>query len=581
MSQAETVAPPKPAAPSPVEGFKANSHNLRGTIAQTIASGADHFEEADKQLLKFHGTYQQEDRDARKNRSTEGVAGKHYMFMIRARIPGGMLTPDQWLTLDDLAGKYANNTVRLTSRQSIQYHGVVMKGLKETIAEMNAALVSTLSACGDVNRNVMACPAPLPNDPARAAMQKDCHALAMHLAPKTGAYHEIWINGVQQDTAASEVVDPIYGKLYLPRKFKVAFGLPDDNCVDIHAQCLGFLAIVEKGKLLGYNVLVGGGQGMTHGKATTFPNISQSICFITREQVLAAGEAVIKLFRDHGNRSDRKRARIKYLVADWGVDKFRETLAPYLPFPLVLPKSVDVSALDLHLGWNAQGDGKFWYGLSVENGRVKDDGDCKLRTAVRQIVKELRPEVRLTPMQDLLFCQLPESAHARILQILKEHGVQTPEKKSPVRTLSMACPAIPTCALAICESERALPTVIDEIEPILKDLGLENEAFGIRMTGCPNGCVRPYQSEIGLVGRSGDKYVIFVGGHKKGSRLNFIARDLVPRTEIATAIKPLLVKFKAERQNSEDFGDFCHRIGQDACKATLAPAPVAAAVPVA
>lgn len=569
MSQVEEGAQASKPAPSAVEGIKAASNNLRGTISQTMASGADHFEEADKQLLKFHGTYQQEDRDARKNRSTEGVAGKHYMFMIRARIPGGILTADQWLTLDDLAERYANKTLRLTSRQSIQYHGIVMKGLKETIAGMNAALVSTLSACGDVNRNVMACPAPVKNDPARAAMQKDCHDVAMHLAPKTRAYHEIWINGTKQETGDEDPVDPIYGKLYLPRKFKTAFGLPGDNCVDIHAQCLGFLAVVEGGKLAGYNVLVGGGQGMTHGKATTFPNLSQPMCFVTREQVLAAGEAVVKLYRDHGNRSDRKRARIKYLVADWGVEKFREVLATYLPFPLVLPRPVAVSGIDLHLGWNPQGDGQFWYGLSVENGRIKDEGAFRLRTAVRTIVKELRPEVRLTPMQDILFCNLPATARARVEEILAAHGVAPSGAKSPVRTLSMACPAIPTCSLAICESERALPGVIDQLEPVLQELGLESEAFGIRMTGCPNGCVRPYQSEIGLVGRSGDKYVIFVGGHKNGHRLNFVAKDLVPRNDIVPSLKPLLARFRSERNQGEDFGDFCHRIGQESCKQTM------------
>jgi len=566
MSQAEGNQP----APSPVEGFKAASNGLRGTIIQTLVSGNDHFEEADKQLLKFHGTYQQENRDARKSRSTEGVGGKAYSFMIRARIPAGILTADQWIALDDLATKYAGNTVRLTSRQSIQYHGVVMGALRETIAGMNGCLLSTLSACGDVNRNVMACPAPDFTKPARKAMQEDAHAIAMHLAPKSSAYHEIWVDGVKQPTGVEEPEDPIYGKLYLPRKFKTAFGLPEDNCVDIHAQCLGFLAIVEDGKHVGYNVLVGGGQGMTHGRANTFPHISKAMCFITRDQVCAAGEAVIKLYRDHGNRSDRKRARIKYLVADWGVEKFREELAKYLPFPLVLPKPVEVSGIDLHLGWNAQGNGKFWYGLSIENGRVKDEGTFRLRAAIRKIVEDLGCEIRLTPMQDILFCNLPESALSRIIDILNSHGVTLPEQRLPVRKLSLACPAIPTCSLAICESERALPALIDQLEVVMRDLGLEEEEFGVRMTGCPNGCVRPYQSEVGLVGRSGDKYVVFVGGQKKGNRLNFVGKDLVPRTEIANTLKPLLAKFKADRAPGENFGDYCQRIGPEACKAVMA-----------
>lgn len=557
-------------APSPVEGIKAASNGLRGTIIQTIASGIDHFEEGDKQLLKFHGTYQQEDRDARKSRSAEGLAGKAYSFMIRARIPAGIVTANQWLALDDLAGKYANKTIRLTTRQSIQYHGVIMNGLRETIAGMNACLLSTLSACGDVNRNVMACPAPDWTKPVNKAMQEDAQVLAMHLAPKSSAYHEIWVDGVKEPTGVEESVDPIYGKLWLPRKFKAAFGLPLDNCVDIHAQCLGYLAVHENGKHIGYNVLVGGGQGMTHGRADTFPHISKAMCFITRDQVCAAGEAVITLFRDHGNRADRKRARIKYLVADWGVDKFREILATYLPFPLLMPKDVEVSGIDLHLGWNPQGDGKFWYGLSVENGRIKDDGHFRLRTAIRTIVEVLGCEVRLSAMQDILFCQLDESAQEKIVQILKTCGVLLPEQRSPVRKLSLACPAVPTCPLAICESERALPGVIDQLEPVLSELGLLSEEFGIRMTGCPNGCARPYQSEIGLVGRSGDKFVIFVGGQKNGSRLNFLGKDLVPRVEIVNTIKPLLIRYKDERTTGENFGDYCQRIGQDTCKAIMA-----------
>lgn len=564
------VSPAKgPANPSPVEGIKAASHGLRGAISSVMASGADHFEEAEKQLLKFHGSYQQEDRDARKAKREDGQAGKYHMFMVRGRIPGGKLTAEQYLVLDDLATKYANNTLRLTSRQSVQFYGILMKGLKPLIAGINQCMLSTLAACGDVNRNVMACPAPIRNSKVHDQLQADCHALAMHLAPKTSAYHEIWVDGKSAGTPAEDV-EPIYGKVYLPRKFKTGFALPNDNCIDIFAQDLGLLANVNNGEITGYDVLVGGGMGRTHGRADTFAHLGHRILHCTREQLLDAAEAVVKFYRDHGNRADRKRARIKYLVADLGVEKVREMLKSYLPFPLVMPKNMPVTGHDPHLGWNEQGDGKFWYGISVENGRVKDEGSFRLRSALRNLITDLRCEVRLTAQQDILLCGLDHAALPKVEKTLREHGVKLPGEISNVQRYSLACPAIPTCSLAICESERTLPGVVDEMETILNELGLENEKFSIRMTGCPNGCVRPYTSDVGLVGRSGDKYLMFVGGRVLGDRLNFPAKDLVPRAEIAGTLKPLLARFKTERASGESFGDYCHRLGQEQVRAALA-----------
>ena len=565
MSEPEVSKTP---APSPVEGMKAASHGLRGGIASIMASGADHFEETEKQLLKFHGSYQQEDRDARKSKREDGQSGKFYMFMVRGRIPGGRMNAAQYLVLDGLADSHANGTIRLTSRQSIQFYGILMAGLKPVIAAMNECLLSTLAACGDVNRNVMACPAPIRNSKVHDQLQADCHALAMHLAPKTSAYHEIWIDGKSQG-APEEEIEPIYGKVYLPRKFKTGFALPNDNCIDIFAQDLGLLADVHNGEIVGYDVLVGGGMGRTHGRVDTFAHLGQRILYCTRDQLLQAAEAIVKLYRDHGNRSDRKRARIKYLVADLGVEKIREMLKDYLPFPLQLPKDMPVTGYDSHLGWNEQGDGRYWYGISVENGRVKDDGAFRLRTALRTLISDLSCEVRLTAQQDILLCDLDHSALPKIEKILREHGVQLPGDVSNVQRYSLACPAIPTCSLAICESERTLPTVIDEMEVALKDLGLENEKFSIRMTGCPNGCVRPYTSDIGLVGRSGDKYLMFLGGRILGDRQNFQAKDLVPRAEIVSTLKPLLSRFKHERTETESFGDYCHRLGQEQVKTLL------------
>ncbi len=566
------TAPVGPAAAkrSPTEGIKENSRYLRGTLAEELGHDSDHFNEENKQLLKFHGSYQQDDRDARKNRSREGV-GKHYMFMVRCKIPGGKVTAEQYLTIDRLAGDYANGTLRITTRQGFQLHGVLKKDLKQTLADINESLLTTLGACGDVERNVMAPPAPYAT-PVYQELQEVARQIAAHFAPRGGAYHEIWLNGKslsntpKHDPANPE---PIYGKIYLPRKFKTGLSLPEDNIVDVYAQDLGLLAIVENGRVAGYNVLVGGGMGMTHGNANTFPFVGRPICYVEAGQVLQAAEAVIKLFRDHGNRADRKRARIKYVVHDWGVEKFRQVLATYLPFPLVLPRDVEVTGFPLHLGWHAQGDGKFFYGISVENGRIKDEGDFRLRTALRLLVEKLQPEIRLTPMQDILLCQLPESAKAEIERTLRQHGVLPPERISLVQQHSMACPAIPTCGLAISEAERSLPVIIDELEVELKRLGLEREKLSVRMTGCPNGCARPYQSEIGIVGRTGNKYTLFVGGNLVGSRLNFELKDLVPLPEIVATLRPVLESFKVQRRGEESFGDYCHRLGEEKIRALV------------
>src|SRR5262245_44516357 len=502
------TAPPKRSA---AEGVKESSRQLRGSILEEIQQDTDHFNDQNKQLLKFHGSYQQEDRDARKNRKKEGV-GKHYMFMVRCKIPGGRLTAPQYLAVDQLAGDYGNGTVRFTSRQGIQLHGVLKRDLKNTIAGINACLLSTLGACGDVERNVMACPAPHA-DGIHAELQETAAILAAHLAPRSKAYHEIWLNGKRlEDDAAVTDIEPIYGKVYLPRKFKTGLALPEDNCIDIHAQDLGLLALVHDERIVGYNVLVGGGMGMTHGNADTFPHLARPICYVPAQSVFGAAEAVVKLFRDHGNRANRRRARIKYLVHDWGVDQFRDVLAGYIGGSLFMPKEVSVSGFDLHLGWHPQGDGQWYYGLSVENGRVKDDGHFRLRSGLRTLIERFQPEIRLTPMQDILLCGLDGTTRADIEKTFSEFGIVPPEQLSSTRKYSMACPAIPTCGLAISESERALPGIINELEDELEKLGLGDETIGVRMTGCPNGCVRPYQSDIGIVGRSGDKFTLFVGG---------------------------------------------------------------------
>jgi sulfite reductase (ferredoxin) len=559
---------------SAVEVHKEESQHLRGTIAAELASDVDHFSESNKSLIKFHGTYQQEDRDARKARRKDGV-GKHYMFMVRCKIPGGKLTADQYLAIDDLAGKFANGTLRFTSRQGIQLHGVLKSNLQQTIKSINECLLTTLGACGDVERNVMCCPAAF--DSVRLELQRNADLVARHFAPRSGAYHEIWLNGQRVPASEGAEQEPIYGDVYLPRKFKTALGLAGDNCVDIYAHDLGLLALTDHDRILGYNVLVGGGMGMTHGNVNTFPFVAKPICWIGPDHVLAAVEATIKLFRDHGNRADRKRARIKYLVHDWGVERFREVLATYLPFPVALPRSFDVTGFDLHLGWHSQNNGKLYLGISVENGRVKDDRSLKLRSGLRAIVDRFRPRLSITPQQDLLLCDLDQSARPSVDQMLVDFGIKGADRISLVQQYSMACPAIPTCGLAISEAERTLPDIVDGIESLIAEIGIQDEAIGIRMTGCPNGCVRPYQSDIGIVGRSGDKYTVFVGGHILGTRLNFVLQDLVPKDQITPLLARLLRVYRSERLPNEKFGDYCFRLGQAEVQRRAGVTPVAIA----
>jgi sulfite reductase (ferredoxin) len=565
----ETTETPKL---SPVEGIKTASRYLKGSLPEELAADTDHFTEDAKQLLKFHGSYQQEDRDARKNRSKAGV-GKAYMMMIRLKLPGGVLSAKQYLAMDALADQYANGTLRLTTRQSIQFHGVLKSNLKATIAGINDALVSTLGACGDVNRNVLTCPAPT-GDPVRLEMMKLAEDIARHLAPRAGnaSYHEIWLNGdnVTPDEKP-EVAEPIYSNIYLPRKFKTAFALADDNCTDLLANCLGYQAVVEQGKPAGYNLYVGGGQGMTNSKPDTYPLLAQPVAFIDADEVVPAAEAVAKLYRDHGNRSDRKRARIKYLMGDWGVEKFRSVFAKdYFGKAIRMPKLQAITGLDLHLGWHKQADGHWFLGLSVENGRIKDEGPLRLRSAVRAAVARVHCNVRITAQQDLLLCDVATANRAVIDSILSEHGVPRPENLSMVQKWSMACPAIPTCPLAISESERALPGIVDTLEGILTNLGLQNEPISIRMTGCPNGCARPYQSEIGIVGRSGDKYTLYIGGDSYGRRLNQELVDLLHKDKLIPSLHTIFTKYRDERRPGEEFGGYCHRVGMEALRAVIA-----------
>jgi sulfite reductase (ferredoxin) len=579
--------------PSKVEATKIASQYLKTFVEEEARNGLTHFSEDAATVLKFHGSYQQDDRDHRTQLKREGKE-KDFQFMVRIRVVGGKITANQYLVTDKLATTVGNETIRITTRQEFQLHGVLKQDLTSTIRTVNETLLSTLAACGDVERNVLSCPAPI-RDSVRDAMQADADLWASHCAPRASSYWDIWLDGEKLEnpllpaagpilvpTPGDDPSEPIYGKAYLPRKFKTAFALPEDNCTDVHANDLGYLAIVEGGNLVGYNVLVGGGLGTTPSAQKTFPFLAVPLCYVDRADVLRIGEAVIKVFRDFGNRSDRKRARLKYIIHDWGLPAFRAKVEEYLGQSLADPKDVQVTEVDDHLGWHEQGDGKLFLGLPVENGRIKDQGTLRLASGLRALFSKYQMAGRLTCQQSILLINLDPAWRADIEATLQEYGIATVEQVSTVRRWSMACPAMPTCGLAVTEAERALPTIMDQLEVELAKLGLEKDRFTVRMTGCPNGCARPYNADIGLVGRSATRnpdgtpgagtYTIFLGGRTVGDRLNVEFKDYIPFDRVVPELATVFARYKAERLADETFGDFCGRLGVDQLAGEPSPA---------
>ena len=539
------------------ELLKEASPTLAGSIAATLADpAADRFSDDDNQFLKFHGIYQQDDRDLRK-------AGKHFIMMIRGRIPGGILAPEAYLVYDDLATRHGNNTLRITSRQSFQFHGVVKTQLGPLMKSLHEALLTTIAACGDVARNVMAPPTP-PTSGLGARLLADAQRVSDALAPKTPAYHSIWVEGVQLDLAAPEnrdYCDPLYGKTYLPRKFKVAFALPPLNDVDLLTNCLGFIAIADAaGGLLGYNLCVGGGMGRSHGNDQTFPRLADVVGFLAPDRVVEAAKAVLTVHRDFGDRTDRKHARLKYVIEEKGVAWFRAELERRLGFALAEPKPFKFERQGDLFGWHRQADGRLFLGLFVEAGRIKDKDDYRLKTALREVVAKYRPEVRLTPSQNLLLANVAPTHQAEITALLAANGVAVEHQASVLRRASMACVALPTCGLALAEAERFLPALLERIEGLLAEVGLKDEEIIIRMTGCPNGCVRPYMAEIAFVGKAPGRYQLYLGGSEGSTRLNRLWKEVVKDADILAELRPLLTRFIGERIGCERFGDWCARV---------------------
>ena len=547
------TAPPKP---THNEIIKEAIPTLAGNIAATVASGTDQFSADDQQFIKFHGIYQQDDRDLRKTQ-------KKFMMMIRGRIPGGVMNSAQWITFDDLASSYGNNTLRITTRQSIQFHGVVMSGLGPLIKKINDCLLSTLAACGDVNRNITASPTPSQTQ-ARAQMLEDCHRVVAALAPQTGAYHSIWIEGVQlnlEDPANKDFVDPLYGKTYLPRKFKTCFVMPPVNDMDVFTNDLGFIAIVENGKLVGYNLAVGGGMGRSHGNVTTYPRLADVIGFFKPEHVVEISKAVLTVHRDFGDRTDRKHARLKYVVAERGVDFIRAEIEKRVGFKLESPRRYEFTTTGDTYGWHKALDGTWFFTLFVETGRIKDAGAVRQKTALRRIAEKFTNiEFRLSANQNVILANVPESEKSAVNALLAEHGVRTENQTTVLHAASMACPALPTCGLALAESERMLPGLIDRFEKLCAEVGLAGEEIIIRSTGCPNGCARPYMAEIAFVGKAPGRYQVWLGGNASGTRLNQIWKDVVKETDVEAELGPILARYAKERNSSERFGDWCDRV---------------------
>jgi sulfite reductase (ferredoxin) len=566
---------------SKLEKLKERSNFLREPLLTELQQDTTHFSEDAVQILKFHGSYQQDNRDNR-------VKGqeKDYQMMLRTRSPGGFVPPELYLVLDQLSEQYGNHTLRVTTRQGFQIHGILKKNLKEVIKSILNSMGSTLSACGDVNRNVLSPPAPFKNKLEYQYAFEYANNIADLLTPQSGAYYEIWLDGEKAISAeeAPEVKtarqskgrgmiiesspEPIYGEHFMPRKFKICVTVPGDNSLDVYTHDISLVVMTnKKGELQGFNVLAGGGLGRTHNKEETFARISNEIGYVDKEDVYDLVKAIVATQRDYGDRTNRRHARMKYLLHDWGVEKFKAKVESYFGKQLKAFKKLPAWQYQDFLGWYEQGDNNWFFGISVENGRVKDEGAVQLKTALREIVQQLNVPMRLSANHNIILYEIPADQKKTVETILKNRGIETnPDEIEPLTRYSMACPALPTCGLAVTESERALPGIVDRIKILLNKLGMVNEHFVIRMTGCPNGCARPYMAELGFVGIAPGKYQIWLGGTPNQTQLAQPYEEKMPVEALETFFEPIFVFFKQNRQSKESFGSFCSRVGFSAIR---------------
>ncbi|WP_163580184.1 assimilatory sulfite reductase (NADPH) hemoprotein subunit [Gracilibacillus saliphilus] len=542
----------------PMEKLKEDSRFLRGTIVEGLQDPITaSISEDDTKLLKFHGSYQQDDRDIRDERRKQKLEPA-YQFMLRVAIPGGVATPKQWLATDDLAQRYGDQTIKLTTRQAFQLHGILKWNLKDTIKTINEALMTTIAACGDVNRNVMCNPNPYQSE-VHQEIQDWAQKISDHLSPKTGAYHEIWLDQ-EKIIDSKEEEEPIYGKTYLPRKFKIGIAAPPSNDIDVFSQDIGLIAIIENDQVQGFNVVVGGGMGSTHGNTNTYPQLGKIAGYCAKEDVVDVAEKIVTIQRDYGNRSDRKNARFKYTIDRYGLDWFKQELAERLGWELEEAKDYHFDHNGDRYGW-IKGSNRWHLTLFVENGRVKDADDYKLMTALREIANIHTGDFRLTPNQNLVIANVTAPKKKKINEILDMYGIRDGKQYSGLRRNSIACVAMPTCGLAMAESERYLPSLIDKIEGLLAAEGLQDEEIVIRMSGCPNGCSRPALAEIAFIGKAPGKYNLYLGGSFIGDRLNQLYRENIDEEEILATLKEIFHDFAQNRTDKEHFGDFVVRKG--------------------
>ena len=551
---------------SPFEIIKEKSNFLRGTIAESLNDPLTGALRADDQILiKFHGTYQQQNRDIDDDRKKQKLEPL-YSFLIRIRVPGGVTTPQQWLDMDELSDKYADKTLKLTTRQAFQFHGVFKRNLKKTIQEINKSLLDTIAACGDVNRNVMCSANPF-ESAIHAEAAEDAKRISAHLTPQTSAYHEIWLDG-ELVAGGEKEEEPLYGKTYLPRKFKAAIAIPPRNDTDVLSNDLGFIAIVENGKLVGYNLTVGGGMAYTFGNNKTYPRVADVVGFFPKEQIVEVSEAVLIFQRDHGNRSERKNARLKYTIDRLGLNFFHAELERIKGIKLEPAKEFKFETLGDKYGWSKSEDGLWHYGVFVEGGKLVDKNGYHPKTAIREIAKIHTGTFILTGNQNVIIAQVTESKKPKIEALLKKYKIINADKLSSLRQNSIACAALPLCGLAFAEAERYLPLLVDEIDKVLEANGLLKTPISIRMTGCSNGCGRPFLAEIGLVGKAPGKYNLYLGASFTGERLNKLYKEMLSEEQIIEALSPILADYAKNKEVEEHFGDFVIRKGY--IKATTA-----------
>jgi sulfite reductase (NADPH) hemoprotein beta-component len=564
---------------SDFERIKADSHYLRGTIAEGLAvqvTGA--ISDDDNKLLKFHGSYLQDDRDLREERRQQKLEPA-YAFMLRARLPGGVVTPAQWLVFDRIAREYANGTLRITTRQTFQWHGIIKRQLKPTIAAIHEALASTIAACGDVVRNVVSTANPI-ESAAHAEAYAWATRLSAGLAPQTGAYHEIWLDGEQLVGKVDPVDErePLYGATYLPRKFKIGLAIPPLNDIDVFAQDLGLIAIIEQGVLRGFNVAVGGGMGATHGDPTTYPRLASVIGFVTPEQLFGVAETAVGIQRDWGNRSERKHARLKYTLDHRGLDTFKTEMESRLGFALEPARAYRFEHNGDRYGWVEGHEGRWHLTLHIESGRLADVGERRWLTGLRELAQVHAGDFRMTCNQNVIVADVASADRAHIDAIVREHGLDGYLQQSGIRRHAIACVALPTCGLAMAESERYLPGLLPNLELLLDRHGLADAPILLRLSGCPNGCSRPYLGEIALVGRGPGRYDLRLGADFSGQRLNQIYRENVDEMAILAALDPLFARYATERTSGEGFGDFLLRSGL--LRSGELAAPVSRQIPV-